>query len=156
MCAVLGGILLLLCVILAAFFVYAQFKKHCGRRSRSGRPDVFHLPSRSAGHYSVVPAGDPEVEANGIVLKRGELDVAEDGGGGTTYGRRLIPGGPKGGDGGVRVVLAGSNGRGAPQVRAARALNVLLIDITLRFGTVQWAVTMHGGRGKTFVAIKRL
>ena len=110
-CAILGGILLLLCVVLAAFFVYAQFKKHCGRRPR---PSVFHL-SNNAGHYTVVPTDNPEVEAanNGIVLKSDEFGVVGD----EEFGRRLIPGEP-GDDRRVRIVQgqAGINSR-KPQVQ---------------------------------------
>ena len=112
MCAILGGILLLLCVVLAAFFVYAQFKKHCGRR-RPRPSSVFRLSNNSTGHYTVVPTDNPEVEAanNGMALKGGEFDV----GGDEEFARRLIPGEP-GGDRIVRIVQAGTNGR-RPQVR---------------------------------------
>ena len=124
-CAILGGILLLLCVILAAFFVYAQFKKHCGRHSR--RPSVFHLSS-NAGHYTVVPTVNPEVVAanNGIVSKGDQFDVD----GHEEMGRRLIPGELGDSDRAVRIVQAGTNSR-KPQVRKCKTDYVRLREFVI-------------------------
>ena len=114
MCAILGGILLLLCCILAAFFVYAQFKKHCGRSARNRRrpsSGVFHLSSH-AGHYTVVPTANPEVEAatrNGIGPKGDDEEE---------LGRRLISDDSPN-DRAVRIVPAGTKCR-KPQVRKYR------------------------------------
>ena len=109
MCAILGGILLLLCCILAAFFVYAQFKKHCGRSANRRRPSsgVFHLSSH-AGHYTVVPTANPEVEAairNGVGPKGDDEEE---------LGRRLISDDSPN-DRAVRIVPAGTKCR-KPQV----------------------------------------
>ena len=106
MCAILGGILLLLCCILAAFFVYAQFKKHCGRSANRRPSSVFHLSSH-AGHYTVVPTANPEVEAaasNGIGPKGDDEEL----------GRRLISEDSPN-DRAVRIVPAGTKCR-KPQV----------------------------------------
>lgn len=52
-CGVLGGILLLLCVILVSFFIYTMCRKHCF-------PGI--------GQYSVVPAA----EGPGILVTTGD------------------------------------------------------------------------------------
>ena len=59
-CAILGGILLFICVLLALFILYLQCKNHLRERESS---------------YVVVPRGDPTpINAeNGTVGKKGEV-----------------------------------------------------------------------------------